>query len=77
MLITIDPIGFERLPPAPSRDHSVLGGQQSWCSTIMEARQQERIAQIQANLPSKPNLKQLSQPLTKAEPVLADNVLTA
>ena len=43
----------------------------------MEARQQEWIAQIQANQPSKPNLKQLSQPLTKAEPVLADNVLTA
>ena len=32
---------------------------------------------IQAKPSSKPNLKQLSQPLTKAEPVLADNVLTA
>ena len=31
---------------------------------------------VQANPPSKPNLKQLSQPLTKPEPVLADNVLT-
>ena len=31
---------------------------------------------IQANQPTKPNLKQLSQTLTKAEPVLADNVLT-